>query len=82
MRIGAILRACRERRGLSQEDIADLLHRTQACISKIEHNKKTVDVQTLVRWMDVTNAKEVMIAYLCGIDGITIMQTIMTMLGG
>lgn len=82
MKLGSILAACRERAGYSQEELADLMNRTQSCISKFENNRKSVEAQTLVRWMDVTNAKEVLIAYLCGIDGITIMQTIMQMVGG
>ena len=80
-KFGAVLRACRERAGLSQEKLAELLHRSRSCISKIETDIKAVDAQTLIQWANVTNAKEVLVAYLCGMDGLAIMQTIFGMTG-
>ncbi|GIN86784.1 hypothetical protein J6TS2_31700 [Heyndrickxia sporothermodurans] len=51
---------------MSQEEIAEKLHISRSNISKLENNKITLDVQTLVQWIEVTNAKEVMIAAFCG----------------
>lgn len=82
LKFGAILQACRERAGLSQEELAEKLHRSQSCISKFEKDKKTLDVHTLMQWVDATAAKEVMVAFVCGVDGLGIMQSIMQMLGG
>jgi DNA-binding XRE family transcriptional regulator len=56
---GAVLKACRKRAGLTQEEIAEKLHRSWSCISKFETDKKTLDVATLIKWADVTSAKDV-----------------------
>lgn len=64
MNLGAILRAARERKGLSQEKLAEKLHRSRSCISKFETNQKTIDVPTFIFWMNTTNAKDIMIAAL------------------
>jgi len=82
MKIGALLQTCRTRAGLSQEEMADKLHRSQSCISKIEKDKKTVDVQTFVEWLKITQAQEVAVAFLYGMDGISIIQNLMPLIGG
>lgn len=82
MKIGAVLQAVRVRAGLTQEDLADKLHLSQSDISKIEKDRKFPQLDTLLKWIETTNAKEVLVAYLCGIDGITIMQNILQMFGG
>jgi len=82
MKFGAILQACRERAGFSQETMAELLHRSQSCISRYERDHKLPDIHTLMRWTDITNAKEVMVAYMYGMDGLGIMQNILQVIGG
>ncbi|PJN56155.1 helix-turn-helix transcriptional regulator [Paenibacillus sp. FSL W8-0187] len=82
MKFGAIMQACRERAGLTQEEMAARLHRTQACISKYENDHKIPDMPTMLRWVEVTGAKEVVVAFLCGMDGLSIMQSIMPFIGG
>lgn len=82
MNVGGLLQACRERAGLSQEEIAHKLHRSQSCISKLEKNKKTVDIQTFVEWIRITQAQEVAVAFLYGMDGISILQNLTQLLGG
>jgi transcriptional regulator with XRE-family HTH domain len=79
--IGAILRAVRVRAGLSQEELADRLNYSQSDISKFETGAKEPTVTTFLRWLRETNAHEVMVAYFCGLDGLTIMQTILSMTG-
>ena len=81
MKIGAILQACRERAKLTQEEMAARLNRTQSCISKIERDHKLPDLPTLIEWLNITNAKEVFVAYLYGLDGLTILQNILGMIG-
>ncbi|MGE8207744.1 helix-turn-helix domain-containing protein [Heyndrickxia sp. NPDC080065] len=76
MGFGAILKSVRKQRKMSQEEIAEKLHISRSNISKLENDKITLDVQTLVQWMEVTNAKEVMIAALCGLDPVTVSQSI------
>jgi transcriptional regulator with XRE-family HTH domain len=81
MKYGAILRACRDRIGMSQEDMALKLNRSRSAISKLETDQQELDVRTLAQWADITNAKEVLVAFICGMDGMTIMQSIMQMTG-
>lgn len=82
MKLGAILKACRVRAGLSQEQIAAKLYISRSNISKLETDQLKLDVPTLIQWANVTNAKEVVVAFLMGVDGVTIMTSILTMLGG
>ena len=79
--LGAILRAVRVRAGLSQEELAARLNYNQSDISKFETGAKEPTASTLIKWLKVTNAHEVLVAYLCGLDGIAIMQNILGMFG-
>lgn len=82
MKLGAIIQACRERAGFSQEKLAELMNRTRSCISKFENNYKKPDVDEFLEILKHTNAKEVAVAYLCGMDGVAIMTQILPFLGG
>ncbi|WP_257213606.1 helix-turn-helix domain-containing protein [Bacillus pumilus] len=85
MKLGVVLRKARLQAGISQERLAELLSRSRSCISKIENDQKMLDVPTYVRWMEATNAKEAMIATLCGIDPLAVTQqitAIMALFGG
>ncbi|WP_260981319.1 helix-turn-helix domain-containing protein [Bacillus pumilus] len=80
-----VLRKARLQAGISQERLAEMLSRSRSCISKIENDQKVLDVPTYVRWMEATNAKEAMIATLCGIDPLAVTQqitAIMALFGG
>ncbi|WP_406846194.1 helix-turn-helix transcriptional regulator [Bacillus safensis] len=80
-----VLRKARVQAGISQEKLAEMLCRSRSCISKIENDQKVLDVPTYVRWMEATNAKEAMIATLCGIDPLAVTQqitAIMALFGG
>ncbi|MEK5338169.1 helix-turn-helix transcriptional regulator [Bacillus sp. FSL M8-0166] len=85
MKLGVVLRKARLQAGISQEKLAEMLSRSRSCISKIENDQKMLDVPTYVRWMEATNAKEAMIATLCGIDPLAVTQqitAIMALFGG
>ncbi|MED4994152.1 helix-turn-helix domain-containing protein [Bacillus pumilus] len=85
MKLGVVLRKARLQAGISQEKLAEMLSRSRSCISKIENDQKILDVPTYVRWMEATNAKEAMIATLCGIDPLAVTQqitAIMALFGG
>ncbi|MCA0923114.1 helix-turn-helix domain-containing protein [Bacillus safensis] len=85
LRLGVVLRKARLQAGISQEKLAEMLSRSRSCISKIENDQKVLDVPTYVRWMEATNAKEAMIATLCGIDPLAVTQqitAIMALFGG
>ncbi len=76
------MRAMRERKGYSQEDLAHQLNLSQSCVSKFENDRKTPDLTTFMLWAEQTCAKEVAIAFLYGIDGVTILQSIMQVITG
>lgn len=76
MKVGAILRACRERYGLSQEELASRLYINQSDVSKIENGMKEPPVSLFQQWINQTQAQEVMVAYLLGMDGLNILQNI------
>lgn len=76
MNIGAVLRTARKRKGLSQEELAEKLNRARSCISKFETNQKVIDVPTFIQWAKYTNAQDIMIAALLGLDPLTITQGI------
>lgn len=78
IKVGALLRACRERAGLSQEELAHRLNRSQSCISKFETDSKVPDIFTFVQWIQATNAQEVAIAFLYGLDGINVLQQLLS----
>lgn len=82
MRVGAILKACRTRAGLTQEELAFRLHINQSDISKYENDRVEPTLSILRAWTNNTQSQEVMVAFICGVDGISIMQTIMDVIGG
>lgn len=82
LKIGAALQSIRVRAGMTQEELAESLHLSQSDISKIEKDHKLPSLDIFYKWTEVTNAKEVLVAYLCGMDGIMIMQKILQILGG
>ncbi|MCM3292366.1 helix-turn-helix domain-containing protein [Paenibacillus sp. MER 180] len=78
MKFGVIIKALRTRKGWSQEELADKVHMSRSAISKLENDQQTLDVPTLMRMIQATNAPEVAVSILYGMDGITILQNIMT----
>jgi len=81
MTAGNLLKACRERAGMSQVKLALLLNRTQSSISKLEKDHNPVDIDTFRDWTKATNQIEVGIAFLYGVDPASILQTIMQVTG-
>lgn len=77
MRVGAVLRACRTRAGLSQEELANRLFISQSDVSKYENDTMEPHISTLQAWTTNTQAPEVLVAFICGIDGLSIMQSIL-----
>ncbi len=70
LKFGAILQACRERAGISQEAMAEILNRTRSSVSKLENDKQVIGMPTFYKWMEATGRPEVVVAYLYGIDGL------------
>ena len=81
LNFGSILHACRTRAGISQERLAELLNKSRSCISKYEQGHKLPDIQTFLAWIDRTNAKDVGIACINGMDPASILQSILQVAG-
>lgn len=82
MKYGGVLRACRERSGLNQEELAFNLNISQSDVSKFENNVKEPTISLLQAWINNTQSSEVLVAFLCGVDGLGIMQNILEMSSG
>mgnify|MGYP001954838053 CR=1 FL=1 len=70
-RIGAGLRACRERANMTQRELADILHMDEADISRIENGRKPLDAELFFRWIQATNGKLLMDVYMYGDQAVT-----------
>ncbi|SDI18124.1 Helix-turn-helix [Alteribacillus persepolensis] len=81
MEYGAILKACRKRAGMTQEELAERLHMGQSDISRYESDKQEPTISLFKAWTENTQSPEVMAAFLLGIDGVTMMQQIMMTFG-
>ncbi|MER2091009.1 MAG: helix-turn-helix transcriptional regulator [Sporosarcina sp.] len=82
MEYGTILRACRERAGFNQEELAHELHIQQADVSRIENSKKELHMSLFQKWAEVTQSQDVLVAFICGVDGLTILANILSTTGG
>ncbi|WP_020615788.1 helix-turn-helix domain-containing protein [Paenibacillus daejeonensis] len=82
LNLGAVLKACRVRAGYCQEKMAELMYKSQSDISKIERDQKEPGIKTMLHWAEVTNAKEVVVAYIFGMDGMSIIQNVLPLIGG
>lgn len=82
MKYGGVLKACRERSGLSQEELAFRMNLNQSDVSKFENGHKEPTISTLQLWLSNTQATEVLVAFLCGMDGLGMMQNIAQLIGG
>lgn len=82
MRFGAVLKRTRKHAGFSQERIAEVLHMSRSCISKLENDKKTLDAETLIQWAQATSSQNAVAALICGVDVATVLQSITTLIGG
>lgn len=82
MEFGGVFRALRQRKGWSQEEMADELFVSQSDVSRFENDKMLPDIPTFLRIAQVTQAPEVVIAFLYGMGGIEILQNLPTLIGG
>jgi len=78
---GSILRHCRKKAKLTQEKLAELLHIHQSDVSKLEKNRKPVDLELFRAWTVATNQVDTGIGLLYGLDPSAIMQTVLQITG-
>lgn len=65
---GEIVKKCRKKIGWSQDELALEMNLTQSTVSRLEKNKVTCDVSTLMRIAERTNAQDVAMSMLFNID--------------
>ncbi|PIC65490.1 transcriptional regulator [Sporosarcina sp. P13] len=81
MKYGSILKACRERKGWNQEEMAFHLHVNQSDISKYENNVKEPALSLFQKWATLTGSQDVLVAFICGMDGVSILTNILSTMG-
>ncbi|WP_158738658.1 helix-turn-helix domain-containing protein [Alteribacillus sp. YIM 98480] len=81
MDFGAILRACRSRAGLTQEELAHRLHINQSDVSKYEKDLKEPSMNLCQAWVQNTQSPEVMVAFIYGVEGLNMINQIMSTVG-
>lgn len=79
--LGLLLQKCRQKAGLTQDQLAMKLNRTQSCISKFEKGHKLPDIFTIMDWARITSAQEAIAMFVMGTDVTTIIQTVLQMTG-
>lgn len=63
-----LLKKFRKSAEMTQEDMAHELNMTQSHVSKYESGRKVVDLDTFMRWVQVTNNEVQAAAILFGVD--------------
>lgn len=81
MLYGSILKACRERKGWNQEEMAHQLMINQSDVSKIENNVKEPPMSLFQKWAMVTGSQDVLVAFIAGMEGVSILSTILATMG-
>ena len=66
--VGEIVKQCRKKIGWSQDELAFEANLSQSTVSRLEKNKITCDVNTLMRIAEKTNAQDVAMAMLFNLD--------------
>ncbi|MUK89121.1 helix-turn-helix domain-containing protein [Ornithinibacillus sp. L9] len=74
MQFGAVLRRMRKGAGLSQEELAEKLHIARSNISKLERDKMKLSAEDLINWCRSTQAQDVLIAFVNGLDPVSIID--------
>lgn len=84
--LGVLLQACRIDSGISQEELAAQMNRSQTCISRYENDRKVPDLFTFMDWFKRTNNQEIGLRLteqmMSGVDIATIVQALLPIVGG
>ncbi|WP_018130107.1 helix-turn-helix domain-containing protein [Effusibacillus pohliae] len=67
--IGTLLRMCRERKGMSQEELARYLRKDRSAISRIENGHDIPDIDEVIMWAEATDSREFIALMLTGSEG-------------
>lgn len=83
--VGEIVKQCRKKMRWSQDELAFEANLSQSTISRLEKNKITCDVNTLMRIAEKTNAQDIVMAMLFNLDMSVVsqmLQLLPTFIGG
>lgn len=72
--IGVGLKACRERMGFTQQELAEQLLKDVTYISRVENGKAVPDAETYNAWIKITGGQMLMHMYVFGDAGVSITQ--------
>lgn len=67
---------------MSQDEMALKLHTSRSAVSKLENDQQVLNVETLSQWAEVTGAKEIVVLFICGMDGLGMLQNLIQMAVG
>lgn len=85
LNVGEIVKQCRKKMKWSQEELAFNTNLSQSTVSRLEKNKISCDVNTLMQIANKTNAQDVLMAMMFNIDmGLVtqMLQLVPTFIGG
>ncbi|OAK70054.1 helix-turn-helix domain-containing protein [Lederbergia galactosidilytica] len=82
MELGARLKKARLISGMSQKELSEKLYLPRSTISKIENGKTSIKGDDLLRWFQVTQAHEMILALIYGTDLPSVVQSLTTLIGG
>ncbi|WP_106494932.1 helix-turn-helix domain-containing protein [Lentibacillus sp. Marseille-P4043] len=71
MEFGPVLRRMRRVADISQEEMAEKLHISRSNISRLENDKLDLKAADLIKWCNITNNPDVMMAFIYGTDVVT-----------
>ncbi|AMA72901.1 hypothetical protein ACH33_08550 [Aneurinibacillus sp. XH2] len=81
-----LLKFFRKKAKMTQEEIAYELNMTQSTVSKLESGKHIIDLQTFMKWVQVTNCEVHAAAMMFGVDvlsnALQLLQMIPAFIGG
>lgn len=81
-----VLKKFREEAKISQEEMAEELNITQSHVSKYECGRKVIDLETFMRWVQITNCEVQAAAMMFGSEvcaqAMHLLQTVPMFIGG
>lgn len=81
MNYGEILKQCRERSGISQEELAFQLYMSQSDISKFENNGKEPTLSTVRLWLTATQSQAILLLLLCEVNELNMKEAMLYLKG-
>lgn len=74
MQIGKTLRKMRLTKGWTQQQLADAMHISRPCISKMENDEMTVEWDRATLWGQLTNCQDMLVALIYNVDVSAVQQ--------